>query len=48
MTCYSGGAKGLVLDYASDEGAEMAPLTAETRAKLPAMLTDQRDKPAKK
>jgi acetate---CoA ligase (ADP-forming) len=38
MTCYSGGAKGLVLDYASDEGAEMAPLTAETRAKLPAMI----------
>src|SRR5205085_8065181 len=23
MACYSGGAKGLVLDYASDEGAEM-------------------------
>ena len=38
MVCYSGGAKGLVLDYASDEGAEMAPLTAETRAKLPAMI----------
>lgn len=38
MACYSGGAKGLVLDYASDEGAEMAPLTAETRAKLPAMI----------
>ena len=35
MACYSGGAKGLVLDYASDEGAEMAPLTPETRAKLP-------------
>src|SRR5438128_479604 len=32
MACYSGGAKGLVLDYASDEGAEMAPFTAETRA----------------
>ncbi|MBX9842138.1 MAG: acetate--CoA ligase family protein [Xanthobacteraceae bacterium] len=38
MVCYSGGAKGLVLDYASDEGAEMAPLTAETREKLPAMI----------
>ena len=38
MACYSGGAKGLVLDYASDEGAEMAPLTAETRAKLPGMI----------
>lgn len=38
MVCYSGGAKGLVLDYASDEGAEMAPLTAETRARLPAMI----------
>ncbi len=38
MACYSGGAKGLVLDYASDEGAEMAPLTPETRAKLPAMI----------
>jgi acetyltransferase len=38
MVCYSGGAKGLVLDYAGDEGAEMAPLTAETRAKLPAMI----------
>ncbi len=38
MVCYSGGAKGLVLDYASEEGAEMAPLTAETRAKLPAMI----------
>jgi acetate---CoA ligase (ADP-forming) len=38
MACYSGGAKGLVLDYASDEGAEMAPFTAETRAKLPAMI----------
>ena len=38
MVCYSGGAKGLVLDYASDEGAEMAPLTPETRAKLPAMI----------
>ena len=38
MACYSGGAKGLVLDYASDEGAEMAPLTPETRAKLPGMI----------
>jgi acetyltransferase len=38
MIGYSGGAKGLVLDYASDEGAEMAPLTPETRAKLPAMI----------
>jgi acyl-CoA synthetase (NDP forming) len=38
MVCYSGGAKGLVLDYAGDEGAEMAPLAPETRAKLPAMI----------
>ena len=38
MVCYSGGAKGLVLDYAGDEGAEMAPLTPETRAKLPTMI----------
>ena len=38
MACYSGGAKGLILDYASDEGAQMAPLTAETKAKLPAMI----------
>ncbi|MGD0024926.1 MAG: acetate--CoA ligase family protein, partial [Xanthobacteraceae bacterium] len=38
MVCYSGGAKGLVLDYASDEGAEMAPLTPATRAKLPEMI----------
>jgi acetyltransferase len=38
MVGYSGGAKGLVLDYANDEGAEMAPLTPETRAKLPAMI----------
>jgi acetyltransferase len=38
MVGYSGGAKGLVLDYAADEGAEMAPLTPETRAKLPAMI----------
>ena len=38
MACYSGGAKGLVLDYASDEGAEMAPFTPETRARLPSMI----------
>jgi len=38
MACYSGGAKGLVLDYASDEGAEMAPLTPETRTKLSGMI----------
>ena len=38
MACYSGGAKGLVLDYASDEGAEMAPFRPETRAKLQAMI----------
>src|SRR5882724_1597070 len=38
MACYSGGAKGLVLDYASDEGAEMAPFTPETRAKLQTMV----------
>jgi acyl-CoA synthetase (NDP forming) len=38
MVCYSGGAKGLVLDYASDEKAEMAPLAPETRARLPAMI----------
>lgn len=38
MACYSGGAKGLILDYAMDEGAEMAPLTAETKAKLPDMI----------
>ena len=38
MVCYSGGAKGLVLDYAGDEGAEMAPLAPETRAQLPAMI----------
>jgi acetyltransferase len=38
MICYSGGAKGLVLDYASDVGAEMAPLTAETKAKLVGMI----------
>jgi acyl-CoA synthetase (NDP forming) len=38
MVCYSGGAKGLVLDYAQDEKAEMAPLSAETRAKLAGMI----------
>jgi acyl-CoA synthetase (NDP forming) len=38
MVGYSGGAKGLVLDYASDEGATMAPLTDETRAKLLTMI----------
>jgi acyl-CoA synthetase (NDP forming) len=38
MVGYSGGAKGLVLDYASDERAEMAPLSPETRARLPAMI----------
>jgi acyl-CoA synthetase (NDP forming) len=38
MACYSGGAKGLVLDYASDEGAEMAPLTPETRDTLSGMI----------
>jgi acetate---CoA ligase (ADP-forming) len=38
MVGYSGGAKGLVLDYAADEGAVMAPLTGETRAKLLTMI----------
>ena len=38
MACYSGGAKGLMLDYAGDEGAEMAALTPETRARLPALI----------
>jgi acetyltransferase len=38
MSCYSGGSKGLALDYASDEGAVMAPLTAETKAKLKTMV----------
>jgi acyl-CoA synthetase (NDP forming) len=38
MACFSGGAKGLVLDYASDEGAEMAPLTQETRSKIAGMI----------
>ena len=38
MVGYSGGAKGLVLDYANDEGAEMAALSPETRAKLPGMI----------
>jgi acetyltransferase len=38
MTSYSGGAKGLILDYGSDEGAEWAPLTAETKTKLLGMI----------
>jgi acetyltransferase len=38
MSCYSGGSKGLVLDYASDQGATMAPLTAQTRAQLKPMI----------
>jgi acetate---CoA ligase (ADP-forming) len=38
MACYSGGAKGLFLDYAGDEGAEIAPLTPDTRAKLSTMV----------
>jgi acetyltransferase len=38
MSCYSGGSKGLVLDYASDQGATMAPLTAQTRARLKTMI----------
>jgi acetyltransferase len=38
MACYSGGSKGLVLDYASDQGADMAPLTGETRAQLKTMI----------
>jgi acetate---CoA ligase (ADP-forming) len=38
MACYSGGAKGLLLDYASEEGAEIAPLTAETKAKVAGMI----------
>ncbi|HEY4821759.1 MAG TPA: acetate--CoA ligase family protein, partial [Xanthobacteraceae bacterium] len=38
MSCYSGGSKGLVLDYASDQGATMAPLTAQTRAQLKTMI----------
>jgi acetate---CoA ligase (ADP-forming) len=38
MSCYSGGSKGLALDYASDEGAAMAPLTAETKARLKTMI----------
>ena len=29
MACYSGGAKGLVLDYAGDEGAEVEVLKYE-------------------
>src|SRR5262249_24739369 len=38
MSCYSGGSKGLALDYAQDEGAVMAPLTPETKAKLKVMV----------
>jgi acetyltransferase len=38
MACYSGGAKGLILDYAMDEGAEMAPLAPETTSKLAGMI----------
>jgi acetate---CoA ligase (ADP-forming) len=38
MACYSGGAKGLVLDYAGDEGAAFAPLAAETKARLAGMI----------
>ena len=38
MACYSGGAKGLILDYAGDHGAEMAPLTPDTKAKVLGMI----------
>jgi acetyltransferase len=38
MACYSGGAKGLILDYGSDEGAEWGPLTPETKSKLLGMI----------
>jgi acetyltransferase len=38
MTSYSGGAKGLILDYGSDEGVEWAPLTPETKTKLLGMI----------
>jgi len=38
MSCYSGGSKGLALDYAADEGAAIAPLTQETKAKLKTMI----------
>jgi acyl-CoA synthetase (NDP forming) len=38
VVCYSGGAKGLILDYAGDEGAEMAALAPETKTVLPAMI----------
>jgi acetyltransferase len=38
MTSYSGGAKGLILDYGSDEGADWAPLTPETKTKLLGMI----------
>ncbi len=38
MSCYSGGSKGLALDYAADEGAALAPLTVDTKAKLKTMI----------
>jgi acetyltransferase len=38
MVSYSGGAKGLILDYANDEGAEWAPLTPDTKSKLLGMI----------
>jgi acetyltransferase len=38
VSCYSGGSKGLALDYAADEGAAMATFTAETKAKLKGMI----------
>jgi acyl-CoA synthetase (NDP forming) len=38
MSCYSGGSKGLALDYVADEGAAMAPLTADTKAKLKTLI----------
>ena len=38
MACYSGGAKGLVLDCAGELRAEFAPLTADTKAKLAPMI----------
>jgi acyl-CoA synthetase (NDP forming) len=38
MSCYSGGSKGLALDYAADEGAAMATFTAETKAKLASLI----------
>lgn len=38
MSCYSGGSKGLVLDYASEQGAAMAPLAEATKARLKSMV----------